>query len=119
MLLIDDDELIQSSMQAILEALGHTVSPLATTARRPWSSSKPGSSPDVVILDMNMPGLGGAGTLPRLRAPAPERCPCCSPRAEPTRRALDLATAHPGVTLLAKPFGLRDLQHQLEALGLA
>ncbi len=31
--------------------------------------------------------------------------------------ALAMAVAHPGVTLLAKPFGLRELRTHLEAVG--
>jgi len=32
--------------------------------------------------------------------------------------ALDLVEAHSGVTLLSKPFSMRELQQQLEILGL-
>jgi DNA-binding response OmpR family regulator len=32
--------------------------------------------------------------------------------------ALTLVSAHSGVTLLSKPFGLRELQKQLENIGL-
>ena len=30
----------------------------------------------------------------------------------------EVASAHPGVTLLSKPFGLRELQNHLERIGL-
>lgn len=76
-----------------------------------------GMVPDIVILDMNMPGLGGARTLPRLR----QFCPAvpvilCTGRTDQT--ALNLAQAYPNVTLLSKPFGLRELQKQLQSIGL-
>jgi CheY-like chemotaxis protein len=70
-----------------------------------------------VILDMNMPGLGGAGTLPRLRALRPD-LPVLLATGRTDQSALTLAAAHPGVTLLSKPFGLRELRSQLAALGL-
>jgi CheY-like chemotaxis protein len=66
---------------------------------------------------MNMPGLGGGGTLPRLRQMCP-KVPVLLSTGRTDQAALDLAAAHPGVTLLPKPFGLRDLQKQFEALGL-
>jgi len=76
-----------------------------------------GFAPDLVILDMNMPGLGGAGTLPRLRGLCPE-VPVLLSTGRADRAALTLASAHPGVTLMSKPFGLRELQTHLESIGL-
>ena len=70
MLLVDDDELIQSTMQAMLEVLGHSVV-AASSGEEALAKLEAGFQPDAVILDMNMPGLGGAGTLPRLRALRP------------------------------------------------
>jgi PAS domain S-box-containing protein len=115
-LLVDDDDLIQSSMQALLEALGHTVTG-ATCGEEALAQLGRGFKPDLVILDMNMPGLGGGGTLPRLRQMCP-KVPVLLSTGRTDQAALDLAAAHPGVTLLPKPFGLRDLQKQFEALGL-
>ncbi len=62
-LLVDDDDLIQSSVQAILEALGHAM--------------------------MNT-AMNGEEAL----------------------------AGHAGVTLLSKPFGLREFQRHLEHIGL-
>ena len=74
-----------------------------------------GLEPDLIILDMNMPGLGGIGTLPRLRALRPT-VPVLLATGRIDQTALTLAEAHPSVTLLPKPFGLRELQQHLEAL---
>ena len=74
-----------------------------------------GLEPDLVILDMNMPGLGGIGTLPRLRVLRPT-VPVLLATGRIDQTALTLAAAHPGVTLLPKPFGLQELQQHLEAL---
>jgi CheY-like chemotaxis protein len=76
-----------------------------------------GFEPDLVILDMNMPGLGGTGTLPRLRALRPV-VPVLLATGRIDQTALNLASAHPGVILLSKPFGLRELQKNLENIGL-
>jgi PAS domain S-box-containing protein len=110
-LLVDDDELVRHSIQAILEALGHQV----TAAARGEEALErvAACAPDVVILDLNMPGLGGAGTLPRLRALRPD-LPILLATGRTDQTALDLVEAYPNVTLLSKPFGLKELQRQLE-----
>jgi CheY-like chemotaxis protein len=72
---------------------------------------------DLVILDMNMPGLGGTGTLPRLRMLRPA-VPVLLSTGRVDQTALKLAAAHPGITLLSKPFGVRELQQHLENIGL-
>ena len=116
-LLVDDDELIQTSVQMLLEVLGHTVTP-AQSGEEALALVAGGFNPDLVILDMNMPGLGGAGTLPRLRALCP-RVPVLLSTGRTDQTALALALAHPGVTLLAKPFGLRELRGHLDEIGQA
>ena len=115
-LLVDDDDLILSSVQMILEVLGHRVHP-APSGEEALGLLEAGLEPDLVILDMNMPGLGGAGTLPRLRGFRPE-VPVLLSTGRTDRSALTLVAAHPGVTLMSKPFGLRELQTHIESLGL-
>ena len=75
------------------------------------------SSPDLVILDLNMPGLGGAGTLPRLRALCPT-LPVLVATGRADQSALDLVNAHDHVTLLAKPFSLEELKQHIQSLPL-
>ena len=116
-LLVDDDDLIQSSVLAILEVLGHTEVTAALSGEEALAILEAGFEPDFVILDMNMPGMGGAGTLPRLRELRPA-VPVLLSTGRIDQSALNLASAHPGVTLLSKPFGLRELQNHLESIGL-
>jgi len=113
-LMVDDDELIQSSMQVILEALGHRMAP-AHSGEEALAKLETGLKPDVVILDMNMPGIGGAGTLPRLRRLRPE-LPVLLATGRADQTALDLVAAHPKVTLLSKPFSMAELQQYLEPI---
>jgi CheY-like chemotaxis protein len=75
-----------------------------------------GFLPDVVILDLNMPGLGGAGTLPRLRALLPTT-PILLTTGRTDQIALDLVQSHSQVTLVSKPFSMMELQQHLEPLG--
>jgi signal transduction histidine kinase len=114
-LLVDDDDLIQSSMQVIIQSLGHAVTgvPSGETA---LETLETGYEPDVVILDMNMPGLGGSGTLPRLRALLPE-VPVLLSTGRVDQVALNLAEAHPHVSLLPKPFSLKELRQRFEGLA--
>jgi len=113
-LLVDDDELMQSSTQAILEWLGHTVSGV-TSGEAALARLGAGARPDVVILDINMPGLGGAETLAHLRGLQPS-LPILLITGRVDQAALALVEANPGVTLLPKPFSLEELGAQLEML---
>jgi len=65
LLLVDDDELIQSSVPAALSNLGHVVHS-ATTGSHALELLAGGLKVDVVILDYNMPGMNGAETLDRI-----------------------------------------------------
>gem|GEM_PF-1932411 len=115
-LLVDDDDLVQSSIQALLEALGHAAVGIAQSGEEALALLDAGLAADLVILDMNMPGLGGIGTLPRLRVLRPE-VPVLLATGRVDQTALNLASMHPGVTLLSKPFGLKELQKHLESIG--
>jgi two-component system, NtrC family, nitrogen regulation response regulator NtrX len=69
-LVVDDDSPVRGSLRRALEEAGHVVTEagdgegaLALLAERPA---------DVVLLDINMPGLGGLDALPRIREAAPD-----------------------------------------------
>lgn len=113
-LLVDDDDLIQSSIQMLLEALGHR-SIAASSGEEALEKFKGGLNPDLVILDMNMPGLGGAGTLPRLRALRPD-LPVLLATGRADQSALDLVDAYGKASLLAKPFSMKELQGKIEEM---
>ena len=114
-LLVDDDELIRSSVGIPVETLGHAL--LASPGgEHALARVDGGLRPDVVILDMNMPGLGGTGTLAGLRARLPE-VPVLLSTGRADQAALDLAAAYPRVVLLPKPFTLKELRDCLERHG--
>lgn len=114
-LLVDDDDLIRGSLQEILNVLGHRAV-TASSGEEALALLEGGAQPDVVILDMNMPGLGGQGTLPRLRQ-LRATVPVLLATGRADQTALDLIEAHPGVTLLCKPFGMKALQTLLESIA--
>ena len=113
-LLVDDDELIRQSMQSSLELMGHHLT-TASSGETALQQVESGLQPDVVILDMNMPGLGGSGTLPPLRALCPG-LPIILATGRVDQRALDLVEAHAPVALLPKPFDMAALREHLDPL---
>jgi PAS domain S-box-containing protein len=111
-LLVDDDDLVRTSTEVLLTAAGHVAIPVHS-GEEALAKIESGARPDLVILDMNMPGLGGAGTLPRLRALHPT-LPVLLATGRADQTALDLVSAHHYVTLLAKPFSLEELKQHLQ-----
>jgi PAS domain S-box-containing protein len=114
---VDDDELIRASVPAILEALGHRVLSVPT-GEAALDLLRGGHRIDLVLLDLNMPGLGGEGTLPALRALRPE-VPVFLCTGRVTEEALQVSRAHAGVTLLAKPFDIQTLRGLLGPIAKA
>jgi PAS domain S-box-containing protein len=110
-LLVDDDDLMRTSSRSLLEVLGHQVA-LALCGEEAVAKLEQGFLPDVVIMDLNMPGWGGSGTLPRLRALCPD-LPVLLATGRADQTALDLVEAFAGVTLLSKPFSLEELKEGL------
>lgn len=68
---------------------------------------KEGIRPDVVILDQNMPGLGGPGPLAALKAIAPD-FPVVLATGRIDQVTRELAASYPHVTLLQKPFTAQE-----------
>ena len=100
----------------MLESMGHEVTTVGS-GELALASLESGLEPQVVILDLNMPGLGGAATLPRLRLLRPGT-PIILATGRADQTALDLVESHTQVTLLPKPFGMKDLKAQFEAVTL-
>ena len=113
-LVVDDDSLIQSTMQAILGMLGHAVSAVFS-GEDALERLESGFKPDVIILDMNMPGLGGAETLPRIRQ-LNQNVPIFLATGRADDTALNLVSAYSKVTLLSKPFSAGELRDRLEQI---
>jgi PAS domain S-box-containing protein len=113
-LLVDDDDLVRTTTETLLEAVGHVVVPVHS-GEEALAKVESGIRPDLVILDLNMPGLGGAGTLPRLRILCPT-VPVLLATGRADQTALDLVNAYPHVTLLAKPFSLEELKQHIQLL---
>ena len=115
-LVVDDDELIRASMRTLLETLGHT-SAMASGGNEAIAMLEAGLEADVVILDMNMPGLNGAETLPRIQSLRPT-LPVLIATGRVDETTADLINLFPGIHVVPKPFKMEVLQKQLDRLEL-
>ena len=82
-LVIDDDQHIGDLLQEALTKQGYRVS-------RAYSGTEAlllvgAARPDLVLLDLMLPGLSGEELLPRLRGMPASRSPCAAPRPLKTR----------------------------------
>nr|WP_320131892.1 response regulator [uncultured Holophaga sp.] len=108
---VDDDPLLHLSLAALAEALGHHLTSVER-GEEALARVQSGLRPDVILLDMGMPGLGGAATLPELRRLLPGTpILLCTGRADDSARFL--ASSTPLTGILAKPFSLQEFQTAL------
>jgi len=116
-LLVDDDELIRQSVGPMLETLGHRVASVTggLEAVAHLERGRAVQDPDLVILDMNMPGLNGAQTLPRLLALRPG-LPVLMATGYSDAAIAPLLDGRPNVGSLRKPFSREEIRQKLAAL---
>lgn len=114
-LVVDDDELVRCSMEILIGELAMQFA-IASSGEEALGLMEDGLQPDLVILDVNMPGMGGAGFLPRFRAMHPD-VPVLLTTGRVDQAALDLAKAHPGVEIFPKPFSFEELGARLKAIS--
>jgi CheY-like chemotaxis protein len=110
-LLVDDDALIRGTVGSLLSRLGFTPV-LASTGEEALAELAIGLEPALVILDMDMPGLGGAGTLPLIRKQRPD-LPVVIITGRVSAQVYELLQSYSHVALLPKPFGLKELRDWL------
>lgn len=110
-LLVDDDDLIRSTVPAMLEALGHEVVTLSG-GQEALNHLNSGLGPDLVILDLSMPGMDGGETLARLRSLRPN-LPVLLATGYRDERIGQILEQFSGVEVMMKPFTLMDLKVKL------
>jgi len=114
-LLVDDDELIRTSVGPMLTALGHEVH-LAEGGQEALDRLGSGLDVDLVILDLNMPGLNGAQTLSRLLELRPEQKVLMATGYSDDSLG-PLLAGRPRVSSLQKPFSLQEIRAKLEGIS--
>jgi PAS domain S-box-containing protein len=110
-LLVDDDELIHASVGPMLGVMGHTVIS-ASGGEEALARMAGGLHPDLVILDMNMPGMTGAQALPRILAMRPDQ-PVVLASGHTAQDLEALQAGRPNVRQLKKPFSMDEMQELL------
>jgi PAS domain S-box-containing protein len=114
-LLVDDDELILQSVAPMLQVLGHRVQ-TATGGLAALALFQAGLEVDLVVLDMNMPGLNGAQTLDRLKALRPDQKVLMA-SGYSDQDMLPLLAAHTHLASIQKPFNLSEIANKLASLS--
>jgi DNA-binding response OmpR family regulator len=115
-LVVDDEILIIDSLVPMLEILGHGAQ-AAEDGVQALAMLQGGFEPDLVILDMNMPGLNGQDTLVRIKALRPGQAVLMSSGLD-DRAVEGLASRFPGVHAIQKPFNMKELRAKLGEMGL-
>lgn len=107
-IVVDDDDSYRDYAAAILKSAGHRVV-LATTGRQVIELAA-ADSPDLVVADINMPGLSGLELVEILNAPEERRwVPVILMSAMNDRAALTSAFRAGAVDYLIKPFKRVDM----------
>lgn len=109
-LVVDDEPPIRDAMRAILERDGHAVR--EEPDGRQVAAAVAARRPDIVIIDMRMPGMNGGDTIAALR------------RAQPAIRILAIsgdlgledALRLGADAVLSKPFRSAELRHAVTGL---
>src|ERR1700719_1720598 len=111
-LVVDDDDDIRGLLRTLLERAGHEVSD-ASDGRAGLRELYAGS-PDLVILDVAMPGLDGWGTLERIREVTDVPVLMLTARDAELERVRGLQSG--ADDYVVKPFGRQELVARVQAL---
>jgi CheY-like chemotaxis protein len=113
-LLVDDDPLILSSTQELLESLGHRVEAVGNGLEAlAWLEA--GHEADLILLDMNMPVLPGSQALPRILGIRPDQ-KVLVVSGYLDAEARKLVQAFPGVLAIEKPYSSAEFNRAISTL---
>lgn len=111
-LLVDDDDALAAMLSEYLEGHGFHVSRVATGEAGLRALTE--AAPDVVVLDVMLPGEDGFVLLPKIRAGSDVPVLMLTARGDDTDRIVGLELG--ADDYLAKPFNPRELAARLRAL---
>ena len=111
-LVVDDEEPIRNIASEILSYLGYTVL-TAPSGEKAVEALRQGVRPDVVLLDIIMPGWSGARTLLELRSIDPD-LPILISTGYADRASHDSLLQDGADGFVSKPYGIDTLARALE-----
>ncbi len=121
MLVVDDDDRVRAVVRAVLEADDFHVaeaadgpSALALLAADDWHGDGPGARPNVLVLDVMMPGMDGIEVCRQIDHSTTKVLMLTAREDLATRDASDAAGAD---AFLAKPFSAVELLDAIERLS--
>ncbi len=114
-LVVDDEEPVRAVARRMLERLGLEVLVAADGEEALAVHGQAGASIDIVVLDLSMPGLGGAEVLAALRERDPE-LPVVLTSGYPAREPAVAAALDKAQGFLRKPYQLMEARALLKPL---
>ena len=114
-LVIDDDRTVLTYLNAVLGREGYSVSTALDALQGPMVARK--SKPDLVVLDLAMPGGGGPAVLERLRRmPGTMQIPVVVYSGIPKERVEKLVPIGPDLLYVQKPGAPDELLNAVRSL---
>ena len=113
-LLVDDDELVLATLPLMLEGQGHRVT-TASSGAEALRRLQAGLEAQLLILDMNMPGMDGLETLGRVRMLRPHLPVLVATGNDGDPRIEGILSRDGRTALLPKPFSFDELQQKIAA----
>ncbi|MCE1204624.1 MAG: response regulator [Holophagaceae bacterium] len=108
---MDDDDQLRETVGRIISHLGY-MPVLAATGEEALDRLADPPEPILVILDLDMPGMGGAWALAKIRCLHPH-LPVVIASGQHSRVTSDLADLFSRVSLMPKPYGLDEIRKLL------
>lgn len=112
-LVADDNASCRELLRAVLEHLGHSVWEAGDGTEAVRCARE--ISPDIVFLDLRMPGLDGFGVLQELRSEGASGCVIVALTASAMKGDRERAMAAGFTRYLTKPISLKELRNEMAA----
>jgi DNA-binding NtrC family response regulator len=112
---VDDEAVITRMLQRFLDRRGHQVQVFGSGTDF-LTAYDPATPPDLVILDICMPGLDGFEVIDQLSGPGTQLPPILLISGYDATNRLPEMLGRGRIAFLAKPFALEALSEQIETL---
>ncbi|HEV7992698.1 MAG TPA: response regulator [Gemmatimonadaceae bacterium] len=118
-LVVDDERVVRTVMRRLLERRGWDVIESETAEQALEVLSEPSTRIDVVLCDLNLPGLSGSALCSRIVTMRPELATrLILTSGDPRAAAAELARESLRCPVLEKPFSLTDLERVVAGISL-